>query len=127
MSWTSIQAVFVDDDGRVYGYWGFENSYGAELDPKTMATVRPGTEIVTDMIPGKKQDKTFRFFEASSMRKIKDKYVFVYSRWTADGDFGLPETNYTLAYAWSDSPLGPFTYGGTIIDGRAAQRLRMAR
>lgn len=112
-------AVFVDDDGRVYGYWGFENSYGAELDPKTMATVRPGTEIVTDMIPGKKQDKTFRFFEASSMRKIKDKYVFVYSRWTADGDFGLPETNYTLAYAWSDSPLGPFTYGGTIIDGRA--------
>ena len=52
------------------------------------------------------------------MRKIKDKYVFVYSRWTEDGEFGLPSTNYTLAYAWSDSPLGPFTYGGTIIDGR---------
>mgnify|MGYP003398458487 FL=1 len=26
-------AVFVDDDGRVYGYWGFERSYAAELDP----------------------------------------------------------------------------------------------
>lgn len=36
-------AVFVDDDGRVYGYWGFERSYAAELDPLTMCTVRPGT------------------------------------------------------------------------------------
>ena len=29
-------AVFVDDDGRIYGYWGFEHSYGAEIDPATM-------------------------------------------------------------------------------------------
>ena len=28
-------AVFVDDDGRVYGYWGFGHSMGAELDPAT--------------------------------------------------------------------------------------------
>ena len=111
-------AVFVDDDGRVYGYWGFERSYGAELDPNTMATVRPGTEMVVDMVSARNQEGVFRFFEASSMRKIKDKYVFVYSRWTEEGEFGLPSTNYTLAYAWSDSPLGPFTYGGTIIDGR---------
>ena len=31
-------AVFVDDDGRVYGYWGFGISHGAELDPATMCT-----------------------------------------------------------------------------------------
>ena len=111
-------AVFVDEDGRIYGYWGFERSYGAELDPNTMASVKPGTEIVTDMVSARNQDGVFRFFEASSMRKIKDKYVFVYSRWSEEGEFGLPSTNYTLAYAWSDSPLGPFTYGGTIIDGR---------
>jgi hypothetical protein len=111
-------AVFVDDDGKVYGYWGFERSYGAELDPSTMVSVKPGTEIVTDMVSARNQDGVFRFFEASSMRKIKDKYVFVYSRWSEEGEFGLPSTNYTLAYAWSDSPLGPFTYGGTIIDGR---------
>ena len=66
-------AVFVDDDGRVYGYWGFENSYAAELDPVTMATVKPGTEIVTDMVSGRNQKGVFRFFEASSMRKIEDK------------------------------------------------------
>ncbi|MBQ1428209.1 MAG: family 43 glycosylhydrolase, partial [Kiritimatiellae bacterium] len=39
-------AILVDDDGRVYGYWGFWRSYAAELDPKTMATVKPGAKIV---------------------------------------------------------------------------------
>ena len=114
-------AVFVDDDGRVYGYWGFERSNGAELDPVTMATVKPGTSVVEDMVSGKNQPGVFRFFEASSIRKIKDKYVFIYSRWTENGEFGLPDTNYTLAYAYSDHPLGPWTYGGTIIDGRGRE------
>ena len=114
-------AVFVDDDGRVYGYWGFERSYAAELDPETMATVKPGAKIVEDMVSGRNQAGDFRFFEASSIRKIKDKYVFIYSRWTKNGEFGLPDTNYTLAYAYSDNPLGPWTYGGTIIDGRARE------
>lgn len=115
-------AVFVDDDGRVYGYWGFEESWGAELDPNTMATIKPGAEA-KNLIPGHKQDETFRFFEASSMRKIKDKYVLIYSRWSADGDFGLGESNYTLAYAYSDNPLGPWKYGGTLIDGRGRETL----
>ena len=115
-------AVFVDDDGRVYGYWGFERSYAAEFDPMTMATVKPGTEIVEDMIGGRYQEGHFKFFEASSIRKVKDKYIFIYSRFTEDGEFGLPSSNYTLAYAYSDKPLGPWTYGGTIIDGRAREK-----
>ena len=114
-------AVFVDDDGRVYGYWGFERSFAAEFDPTTMATVKPGTKIVEDMISGRYDDGIFSFFEASSIRKIKDKYVFIYSRFTKDGEFGLPVSNYTLAYAYSDNPLGPFTYGGTIIDARGRE------
>ena len=114
-------AVFIDDDGRVYGYWGFERSYAAEFDPTTMATVKPGTEIIEDMISGRNQPGHFKFFEASSIRKIKDKYVFIYSRFTEDGEFGLPTSNYTLAYCYSDHPLGPWTYGGTIIDGRGRE------
>lgn len=114
-------AVFVDDDGKIYGYWGFNRSYGAELDPATMATVKPGTKIVEDMVSGRMQDGVFSFFEASSIRKIKDKYVFIYSRFTKDGEFGLPVSNYTLAYAYGDNPLGPWTYGGTIIDGRGRE------
>lgn len=115
-------AVFVDDDGRVYGYWGFERSMAAELDPTTMATVKPGTKVVEDMISGRNQPGRFKFFEASSIRKIKDKYVFIYSRFTEEGEFGLPTSNYTLAYCYSDAPLGPWTYGGTIIDGRAREK-----
>lgn len=116
-------AVFVDDDGRVYGYWGFEESFMAELDPTTMCTVKPGTEVKVRAVPGFSQADVPRFFEASSIRKIGDKYVFVYSRSTADGDFGLGSSNYTLAYAFSDNPLGPWTYGGTIIDGRGRTEL----
>jgi len=116
-------AVFVDDDGRVYGYWGFGHSTAAEIDPTTMCTVKPGTDMVDGMIPGFQEQpgNDFRFFEASSIRKIKDKYVFIYSRFTKEGEFGLPTTNYTLAYAYSEHPLGPWTYGGTIIDGRGRE------
>jgi len=112
-------AIFVDDDGRVYGYWGFGHSYAAELDPKTMSSVKEGTQVVSDLISGFEQPGVFRFYEASSMRKIGGKYVLIYSRVTPEGEFGLPSTNYTLAYAYSDRPLGPYTYGGTIIDARA--------
>lgn len=111
-------AAFIDDDGRVYGYWGFQQSFGAELDPDTMCTVKKGTKPVVNMVSSLNQEGVFRFFEASSIRKVKDKYIFVFSRWTADGDFGLGEANNTLAYAWSNSPLGPWTYGGTVIDAR---------
>ncbi len=111
-------AVFIDDDGRVYGYWGFQQSNGAELDPIKMDRVKEGTEIVSKMVDNLAEPGIFNFFEASSMRKIEDKYVFIYSRYTEDGEFGLPTTNYTLAYAYSDNPLGPWTYGGTIIDAR---------
>ena len=115
-------AAFVDDDGRVYGYWGFEHSMAAEMDPATMCTVKPGTEVLDGMISGRNEPGIFRFFEASSIRKVKDKYIFIYSRFTEDGEFGLPTSNYTLAYAYSDKPLGPWTYGGTIIDGRAREK-----
>lgn len=115
-------AVLVDDDGRAYGYWGFGVSHGAELDPNTMCTVKPGTSVVENMISGYQQEGVFRFFEASSIRKVEDKYVFIYSRTTFPGEDGLENSsNYTLAYAYSDKPLGPWTYGGTIIDARAKE------
>lgn len=111
-------AVFIDDDSRVYAYWGFKKSHAAELDKSTMATVKSGTKVHTDLISSCDSSGIFRFFEASSMRKIKDKYILIYSRMTSEGEFGLPSSNYTLAYAYANSPLGPFKYGGTIIDGR---------
>ena len=63
-------AVFVDDDGRIYGYWGFGHSMAAEIDPATMCTVKPGTKVVDGMIGGYQEPNggDFRFFEASSIR-----------------------------------------------------------
>ncbi len=51
-------------------------------------------------------DRDRRFFEASWMHKYRGKYYFSYST----GD-----THY-LCYAISDSPYGPFTYGGRILN-----------
>lgn len=71
-----------------------------------MCTVKPGTEVVENMISGYRQEGIFRFFEASSIRKIEDKYVFIYSRTTAEGEDGLPNaSNYTLAYGFIASIL----------------------
>lgn len=124
-------AVFVDDDGRVYGYWGFQESNMAELDPETMCTVKEGCktlkESATDIDSSNDKEGPYRFFEASSMRKITDngqtKYAFIYSRKTLGSEFdNLGECNATLAYAYSDNPLGPWTYGGTIVDARAREK-----
>ncbi len=45
------------------------------------------------------------FFEASSMRKVGDKYYFVYSS----------QKNHELCYAVSDYPDRDFTFGGTLV------------
>lgn len=45
------------------------------------------------------------FFEASSIRKVGDKYCFIWSSY-----YG-----HELCYALSDDPEGPFEFGGTII------------
>ncbi|KAI1432513.1 xylosidase/arabinosidase [Xylaria sp. CBS 124048] len=51
-------------------------------------------------------DHERRFFEAAWMHKRGDKYYFSYS--TGDTHF--------LVYAIGDSPLGPFTYAGRILE-----------
>lgn len=42
--------LFIDDDGKVYFYWGCSNItpiYGTELDPETMNPVRPAVECIS--------------------------------------------------------------------------------
>ena len=36
---------------RAYGYWGFQRSSAAQLDPNTMYSVRPGTELIPYFMP----------------------------------------------------------------------------
>lgn len=94
--------VLVDDDGRVYIYWGYKRSAMAELNAETMIDVLPGT-LRSDIIP---VEAPFNFFEGVSPRKIGGRYYLVY----AAGD--------SLVYATSDRPTGPFAYGGAIIRNR---------
>lgn len=94
--------VLVDDDGRVYVYYGYQGSYMAELNGDNMYEVLPDT-FIRDIIP---LTEPHAFFEAASPRKVGDTYYMIYS----------PQIGSRLAYATSKSPTGPFTYRGVIVD-----------
>jgi hypothetical protein len=94
--------ILVDDDGKVYLYWGGGRSYMAQLNPKTMTDILPDT-LQTDVIP---REAPFEYQEGPSPRKINGVYYLVYAR-GAD-----------LAYATSEKPTGPFTYRGAIVSQR---------
>ena len=76
-----------------------------ELEPD-MVTIKTGPDLLFPIKGKPGAFKDHAFFEASSIRKIDGKYCFVYSS----------EHNHELCYAMSDSPKGPFTYGGTLVD-----------
>nr|WP_302437059.1 hypothetical protein [Bacteroides intestinalis] len=123
---------------RAYGYWGFQRSSAAQLDQNTMYSVRPGTEVIPYFMPSGTPDGGVRdpkgtaypsicpgedlgaygFFEASSIRKVGDKYVMIYSGYSG-AEYGLGITNSTLRYAYGDTPLGPWKSGGVLVDSRA--------
>ena len=123
---------------RAYGYWGFQRSSAAQLDQNTMYSVRPGTELIPYFMPASSKYGTlrdpletsytqiypeenlgaFNFFEASSIRKVGNKYVIIYSGYSGP-DYGLSSTNSALRYAYGDTPLGPWKSGGVLVDSRA--------
>lgn len=122
---------------RAYGFWGFQHSSAAQLDQNTMYSVRPGTEIIPYFMPasasyGNIKDPAgtvypalyseqnpgdFNFFEASSIRKVGNKYIMIFSGYSGP-DYGIPSSNSTLRYAFADSPLGPWRSGGVLVDSR---------
>jgi hypothetical protein len=91
--------VLVDDDGKVYLYFGGGRSSLVQLNPDTMTDVLPGTFQETPIPRG----RPFNFQEACSPRKINGTYYLIFAAGSR------------LAYATSKAPTGPFTFGGTII------------
>jgi len=91
--------VLVDDDGKVYIYFGGGRSFMVQADPKTMVDVYWKT-LKKDVIP---RGPPFNFQEASSPKKINGTYYLVFAAGSK------------LCYATSKSPEGPFSFGGTII------------
>ncbi|MGJ8679638.1 glycoside hydrolase family 43 protein [Paraglaciecola sp.] len=135
-SYTIDPAVFEDDDGEFYmyfgGIWGGQlqnyrnNEYQADRDEPEDNEPALGPIIAkmsNDMlefseVPQEIQildengqpllagDHDRRFFEAAWMHKYNGKYYFSYS--TGNTHF--------LCYATGDNPYGPFTYGGKIME-----------
>lgn len=116
--------ILVDDDGKVYAFWGFCKQYCAELNDD-MATIKKETireNVVKHCIApwspkDGMEDTEDAFFEASSPRKVFGKYVFIYSKryYTHKPQYGVYEDcNGFLSFKYSDSPLGDYKMGGDI-------------
>lgn len=135
-SYSIDPAVFEDEDGSYYmyfgGLWGGQlqkyrnNKFDAsnKLPKANESALLPIVAKMTDdlleftetpreikildenghlLLEG---DNDRRFFEASWVHKYNEKYYFSYS--TGDTHF--------ICYAIGDTPYGPFTYGGKILE-----------
>ena len=123
---------------RAYGFWGFQRSSAVELDQNTMYSARPGGTYIPYFIPASfrygvvrqvpgiksypalykdQKPEDFNFFEASSIRKVGNKYVMIFSGYSGP-DYGVGSSNSTLRYAYGDTPLGPWRSGGVLVDSR---------
>ncbi len=134
-SYSIDPCAFKDDDGKVYvyfgGLWGgqlqryrdnkaLESAHLPEGDedalPSRVAMMddtmlqfaeEPKPVIIVDANGNPlKAGDPHRFFEASWMHKYNGRYYFSYST----GDSHL------LCYATGDSPYGPFTFRGVLLD-----------
>lgn len=135
-SYTIDPAVFEDEDGKHYmyfgGIWGgqlqkYRNNQYAEENEEPLHNEPALGPIVAMLTDDMKQfaeepkeikildengnvllagDNDRRFFEASWMHKYNGKYYFSYS--TGDTHF--------ICYATGDNPYGPFTYQGKILN-----------
>jgi len=141
-SYSIDPAVFVDDDGRAYmyngGLWGgqLEKWQNGTFDPdipdikapfgekadqpalgpwvaemnedmKSFKTAPKEFKILDENgEPLKERDTDKRFFEAPWVHKFGGKYYLSYS--TGDTHF--------ICYAESETPLGPFTYKGVVLE-----------
>ncbi len=106
----------VDDDKRVYLYWGSSNFYplyGQEIDRKTLQPIGEKKEMIRlhDDVHGwerfgEHNDNTFLkpFMEGAWVNKFNGKYYLQY------GAPGTEFSGYGDGVYISDKPLGPFTY-----------------
>lgn len=110
-------SLYVEGEGeemKVYLLWGQRPSFnargllGAELikDEKGVyRIIKKSTERV--LFTGENDD--FGFYEGASLRKVNGKYYILYP---SDKGKGV----HTMSYAVSENPLGPYRFGGNILE-----------
>ncbi len=96
--------VFIDDDGQAYYIWGQFTAKVAKLKPNMteidLSTIKDS--VITE--------KEHFFHEGGYMVKRNGIYYFIYA------DMSRSNRPSCIGYATSLSPMGPFKYGGVIID-----------
>jgi hypothetical protein len=97
-------AVFIDDDGTAYYIWGQFTAKMAILKPNMME-IDPASIKDSILTEGE-----HFFHEGGTMVKRDGTYYFVYAH------MGRAGRATCIAYATSDAPMGPYTYGGVIVD-----------
>lgn len=98
-------AVFIDDDGAAYLYWG-------QFDHVRVARLRENMiEIDPETILRPLSVQEYEFHEGSSVKKINGKYYYLFTDTHRHGGRAT-----CLGYAISDHPMSGFRYGGVIID-----------
>lgn len=97
-------AVFIDDDGQAYYIWG-------QFEAK-IARLKPGMDEIdtSTIVTGFVNEKDHYFHEGGYMVKRNDIYYFIYA------DISRANRPTCIGYATSDSPTGPYEYGGVIVD-----------
>jgi len=96
--------VFIDDDGQAYYIWGQFTLKMAKLGAD-MKTLQEGT--IRDSVL---TEQEHFFHEGAYMTKRDGLYYLVYA------DMSRNQTPTCIGYATSKDPMGPYTYGGVIID-----------
>jgi hypothetical protein len=106
-NWDYIDpTVFVDDDGQAYLYFGNPTLYWAKLK-EDMVTL-DGEIHKTDMSRGfAPAGEDSKYTEGPWIHKRGNKYYMIYA------SHGVPEK---ISYSTSESPTGPWTWGGIIMD-----------
>jgi len=114
VTWLFDPAVFVDDDGTGYLYFGGGVPEGKNADPGTARVVKLGADMIS--LAGDPQPFNPPYlFEDSGMNKIGNKYYYTYcSNWNTSGN-SLGLTSGAIEYMVADNPMGPFTYGGELF------------
>ncbi|MFI1505481.1 family 43 glycosylhydrolase [Streptomyces sp. NPDC020597] len=98
-------AAFTDDDGQSYLYFGNGHGYVVPLNDD-MTSI--DTAKVKDITPS-------GYNEGAFVIKRKGVYYFMWS------ENDTRDENYRVAYATGDSPTGPWTKQGVILEKDAAQ------
>ncbi|MCQ2494135.1 MAG: family 43 glycosylhydrolase [Lachnospiraceae bacterium] len=116
--WLFDPAVFVDEDGTGYIYFGGGVPEGQAAHPLTGRCAQLGDDMISLATVPVVIDAPY-LFEDSGIHKCGDTYYYSYcSNFSVDAEgtkqYGM--TNGQICYMTSKSPLGPFTYAGMILE-----------